>query len=128
VIRSYTVSSERRGRAWSPSLTLLLLIAVIGGAWAFSVWAELSGAAFALHHHTLYHDVANHGLPPWAAVYQQVQRWLAAECFTDVAGDLRAVLRMAGDREPEPSAVVLDSRTLRSSPESRWKSTPRELQ
>jgi hypothetical protein len=25
---------------------------------------------------------------------------------------------MAGDREPEPSAVVLDSRTLRSSPES----------
>src|SRR6195952_5063339 len=59
-----------------------------------------------------------HDLPPWAAVYQQVQRWLAAECFTDVAGDLRAVLRMAGDREPEPSAVVLDSRTLRSSPES----------
>jgi transposase len=59
-----------------------------------------------------------HDLPPWAAVYQQVQRWLAAECFTDVAGDLRAVLRMAGDREPEPSALVLDSRTLRSSPES----------
>jgi transposase len=59
-----------------------------------------------------------HDLPPWAAVYQQVQRWLAAECFTDVAGDLRAVLRMAAAREPEPSAVVLDSRTLRSSPES----------
>ncbi|TXN45075.1 IS5 family transposase [Methylobacterium sp. WL7] len=59
-----------------------------------------------------------HDLPPWAAVYQQTQRWLAAECFTDVAGDLRAVLRMAGDRKPEPSAVILDSRTLRSSPES----------
>ena len=59
-----------------------------------------------------------HDLPPWAAVYQQTQRWLAAECFADVAGDLRAVLRMAAAREPEPSAVVLDSRTLRSSPES----------
>src|ERR1700761_8510642 len=59
-----------------------------------------------------------HDLPPWPAVYQQTQRWLSAECFTDVAGDLRAVLRMAGDREPEPSAVILDSRTLRSSPES----------
>ena len=59
-----------------------------------------------------------HDLPPWAAVYQQTQRWLAAECFTDVAVDLRAVLRMAGDRKPEPSAVILDSRTLRSSPES----------
>ncbi|MFD0938995.1 transposase, partial [Methylobacterium trifolii] len=59
-----------------------------------------------------------HDLPPWAAVYQQMQRWLASDCFLDVAGDLRAVLRMASEREPEPSAVVLDSRTLRSSPES----------
>ncbi|KQT59783.1 transposase [Methylobacterium sp. Leaf456] len=59
-----------------------------------------------------------HDLPPWAAVYQQAQRWLAADSFTDVVGDLRAVLRMAAAREPEPSAVILDSRTLRSSPES----------
>jgi transposase len=59
-----------------------------------------------------------HDLPPWAAVYQQTQRWLAAECFADVAGDLRAVLRMAAAREPEPSAVILDSRRLRASPES----------
>jgi transposase len=59
-----------------------------------------------------------HDLPLWAAVYQQTQRWLSAECFADVAGDLRAVLRMAAAREPEPSAVILDSRTLRSTPES----------
>ena len=59
-----------------------------------------------------------HDLPPWAAVYQQVQRWLAADCFADVASDLRAVLRMAAERDPEPSAVVVDSRTLRSTPES----------
>src|SRR3954454_19156664 len=66
-----------------------------------------------------------HDLPPWAAVYQQTQRWLAAESFADVAGGLRAGLRVAAAREvgaaagePEPSAVVLDSRTLRSSPES----------
>ncbi|WP_060772095.1 IS5 family transposase [Methylobacterium sp. AMS5] len=59
-----------------------------------------------------------HDLPPWAAVYQQTQRWLAADSFVAVAGDLRAVLRRAAEREPEPSAVILDSRTLRSSPES----------
>src|SRR3954447_22026812 len=59
-----------------------------------------------------------HDLPPWAAVYQQTQRWLSAECFAEIAGDLRAVLRMAAAREPEPSAVILDSRTLRSSPAS----------
>ena len=34
-------------------------------------------------------------LPPWAAVYQQAQRWLAAGCFDALADDLRAVLRLA---------------------------------
>src|SRR3712207_5300728 len=30
-------------------------------------------------------------LPPWAAVYQQAQRWLTAACFEELAHDLRAV-------------------------------------
>src|SRR4028119_1269587 len=59
-----------------------------------------------------------HELPPWAAVYQQAQRWLNAGCFEALADDLRAVLRLAAGRDEEPSAAVLDSRTLRSSPES----------
>lgn len=59
-----------------------------------------------------------HDLPPWAAVYQQAQRWLAAGCFEHLVDDLRAVLRLATGRRAEPSAAVLDSRTLRSSPES----------
>jgi transposase len=57
-------------------------------------------------------------LPPWAAVYQQAARWLAAGCFEALAHDLRALLRVAAGREPEPTAAVLDSRTLRSTPES----------
>ena len=56
--------------------------------------------------------------PPWAAVYQQAQRWLAAGCFEALAEDLRAVLRVAAGRKAGPSAAILDSRTLRSSPES----------
>ena len=59
-----------------------------------------------------------HDLPPWAAVYQQAQRWLAAGCFEALLDDLRAVLRQALGRSAEPSAVIIDARTLRSSPES----------
>ena len=55
-------------------------------------------------------------LPPWAAVYQQAQRWMAAGCFKALAHDLRAVLRMAAGRQAEPSAAIFDSRTLRSTP------------
>lgn len=59
-----------------------------------------------------------HDLPPWPAVYQQTQRWLAAGCFEAMAHDLRALLRVVAERDVTPTAVVLDSRTLQSSPES----------
>jgi transposase len=57
-------------------------------------------------------------LPPWHAVYDQAQRWLRAGCFEMLVQDLRAVLQLAQGRAEEPSAAVLDSRTLRSTPES----------
>ena len=56
--------------------------------------------------------------PPWAAVHQQTQRWIAAGCFEAMVHDLRALLRVAEGREPDPTAVILDGRTLRSTPES----------
>jgi transposase len=57
-------------------------------------------------------------LPPWEAVYQQTQRWVRARAFEAMCHDLRALLRMAEGRDPDPTAAVLDSRTLQSSPES----------
>jgi transposase len=57
-------------------------------------------------------------LPPWPLVYQQTQRWLRAGCFEALVHDLREILRLAAGREPTPSAVILDSRTLQSTPES----------
>jgi len=56
--------------------------------------------------------------PPWPAVYQQARRWLAAGCFEAMAHDLRELLRIAVRRNPSPSAVILDGRTLQSTPES----------
>jgi len=57
-------------------------------------------------------------LPPWPAVYQQAQRWIAAGVFEAMTQDLRRILRLLGGRPEEPSAAILDSRTLRSTPES----------
>ena len=56
--------------------------------------------------------------PPWAAVHQQAQRWIAAGCFEDMVHDLRALLREAAGRAPDPTAVILDGKTLRGTPES----------
>ena len=72
-------------------------------------WLVKSGAPWRL----LPHD-----FPPWPAVYQQTQRWIRGQCFETMAHDLRMLLRLAQEREPEPTATILDSRTLQSTPES----------
>jgi transposase len=56
--------------------------------------------------------------PPWAAVYQQTQRWIAAGSFEAIVHDLRELLRVAQGRTAQPSAVIFDARTLQSTPES----------
>ena len=53
-----------------------------------------------------------HDFPPWAAVHQQAQRWIAAGVFEALVHDLRALLRLAAHRAPEPTAAVLDGAHL----------------
>lgn len=59
-----------------------------------------------------------HEFPPWPAVYQQMRRWLQAGCFEAMVNDLRVLLREHAGRKAQPSAMILDSRTLQSTPES----------
>ena len=59
-----------------------------------------------------------HDLPPWEAVYQQTQRWINTGVFEAMVHDLRALLRIPEGHASEPTATILDSGTLRSTPES----------
>src|ERR687895_2471805 len=61
-----------------------------------------------------------HDLPPWEAVYQQTRRWLEAGVFEEMVHDFLRVLflRLSEGGAPDPTATILDSRTLRSTPES----------
>ena len=56
--------------------------------------------------------------PPWTAVYQQARRWVDAGVFEQIAHDLRVILRFIEGRNDQPSAIILDGRTLQSTPES----------
>ncbi len=59
-----------------------------------------------------------HDVPPWDAVDQQVRRWLNAGVFEAITHDLRVIIRLVANRGTEPTAVILDGRTLQSTPES----------
>ena len=73
--------------------------------WVFNAlrWLVRTGAAWRM---------MPHDFPPWSAVYQQMQRWLAAGCFEAMVNDLRVLLRAYAGSNAQPSAMVLDSRTL----------------
>ncbi len=57
-------------------------------------------------------------LPPWWVVYQHSQRWVRAGVFEAMANDLRMLLRLAEGHAAQPTGVILDSRTVQSTPTS----------
>jgi transposase len=63
-------------------------------------------------------DFLPHDFPPWTAVYQQARRWVAAGVFETITHDLRMILRLVAEREAQPTAAILQGRTLPSTPES----------
>jgi transposase len=59
-----------------------------------------------------------HDFPEWTVVYQQTRRWMQAGVFEAIVHDLRVFLRLLQERNAQPSAMILDGRTLQSTPES----------
>jgi len=56
--------------------------------------------------------------PPWATIYQQWQRWVAAGVFEDIVDDLRELLRVKAGKAKQPTAVIYDGQTLQGTIES----------
>jgi transposase len=59
-----------------------------------------------------------HDFPDWTVVYQQARRWMQAGVFEQVVHELRICVRVLAERDEQPSAMILDGRTLQSTPES----------
>jgi transposase len=83
------------------------------GQWAHDLREVFNGLRYIVKTGAPWRWMSN-DLPPWAAVYQQPQQWLAAGCFEGLV----TVLRLTAGRKSEPTAAIIDSRTLRSTPKS----------
>lgn len=109
--------SDVSDEEWSLVAPYLTLINETAPQRQHSLRELFNGLRYVLRYGIAWRAMPN-DLPPWFAVYQQSQRWLAAGVFESLAQDLRAVLRLAAGRNEEPAAAIIDSRTLRSTPES----------
>lgn len=102
---------------WGLVVPYLTLLPEQAGQREHSLREVFNGLRYVVRYGVAWRAMPN-DLPPWHAVYDQAQRWLRGGCFEALVHDLRAVLRLAAGRAEEPSVAVLDSRTLRSTPES----------
>jgi transposase len=55
--------------------------------------------------------------PPWAVVYRTFRRWLSQDLFEQMYDELRALYRSRERRNPDPTASVLDSQSVKTSPQ-----------
>ncbi|MEK7996060.1 MAG: IS5 family transposase [Planctomycetota bacterium] len=55
--------------------------------------------------------------PSWPVVYKTFRRWLARGLFEAMYDELRKLWRARQHRAPDPTAVILDSQSVRTSPQ-----------
>jgi transposase len=117
MIRRKPYPSDVSDEEWSLVAPYLTLMREDASQREHSLRELFNGLRYVIRYGIAWRAMPN-DLPPWFSIYQQARRWLAAGVFETVAQDLRAVLRLAAGRHEEPRAAIIDSRTLRSTPES----------
>jgi transposase len=102
---------------WALVVAYLTLLPESGGQRRYPLREVFNGLRYIVNTGAPWRWMPN-DLPPWEIVSQQAQRWLCAGCFEALAEDLRMLLRLAAGKNAQPRAAIIDSRTLRSTPES----------
>ena len=117
-------AGERRGypsdvtdEEWALVASYLVLCRQDAAQRNYPLWDVFNALRYAVRTGCQWRYLPN-DLPPWNVVYQQAQRWIRARCCETLVEDLCMLLRESAGRKAQPTAMVIDSRTLQSIPES----------
>jgi predicted metal-binding membrane protein len=79
-----------------------VILTVIGGAWLVAIWAEMSGVALRVHHHSL----AEGGLPLWAAALLLLVAWQVMTAAMMLPSSLPMVKLYTAATERKPQRAL----------------------
>jgi putative transposase len=100
-----------------PLLPVMLCLTVLGGRPEKHRRRTMIDAMFYICDNGVKWRALPADFPPWKTVYGMFSRWKADGVWADIADLLRARVRVAEGRHPEPSAAVIDSQSVHESAE-----------
>lgn len=116
--RTYpTDLTDEQWRILEPLLPVMLCLTVIGGRPEKHHRRAVIDALFYVVDNGIKWRALPADFPPWRTVYGYCRRWRADKVLAGLADDLRAKIRAALGRSPEPSAAIVDSQSVPESAE-----------
>jgi transposase len=100
-----------------PLLPVMLCLTVLGGRPEKPARRAMIDAMFYVADNGCKWRALPADFPPWKTVHGMLARWKADGAWADTADRLRAAVRAAAGRDPEPSAAVMDSQSVHESAE-----------
>jgi putative transposase len=100
-----------------PLLPAMLCLTVLGGRPEKHWRRTMIDAMFYVADNGIKWRALPKDFPPWQTVHAMLARWKADGVWADVVDRLRAAVRAAEGRDPEPSAAVIDSQSVHESAE-----------
>ena len=75
---------------------------------------EIINALFYLNRSGCAWRLLPHDFPPWKTVYDYFRKWRITNTWKWICQQLRQEVRIAEGRDPEPSALIIDSQSVKT--------------
>ena len=75
---------------------------------------EIINALFYLNRSGCAWRLLPHDFPPWKTVYDYFRKWRITNTWKWICQKLRKEVRIAEGRDPEPSALIIDSQSVKT--------------